>query len=116
MCHTQGSNLAVTGFVTIEKKQIGDAIIETSESNAALVNHRNAPHQRDLRQLRLERPQMDWRETLWRGAEMQDIWEERGCDPHDKIQIVRKRQCGFFRCHRYCRENFAGFVDGLLAR
>ena len=60
MCHAQGSDLAIAGFVAIEKQPIGDAIVRTSEGNAAFINYRNTPHQRDFRKLRFECSQLRW--------------------------------------------------------
>ena len=33
---------------------------------------------------------------LWRCPEMQNVWQERGGEPHNEIHIVRKRQRGCF--------------------
>jgi len=51
MSHAQGPDLAITGFVAIEKKEIGDPVVRSSEGNAAFVNYGDAAHQRDLRKL-----------------------------------------------------------------
>jgi hypothetical protein len=51
MSHAQGPDLAITGFVAIEKKEISDPVVRSSEGNAAFVNDGDAAHQRDLRKL-----------------------------------------------------------------
>jgi hypothetical protein len=83
-------DLAITGFVAIEKKEIGDPVVRSSEGNAAFVNYGDASHQRDLRKLGFQCPQLWRREVLWRCPEMQDIWHERGGEPHNEIHIMRK--------------------------
>src|SRR6516162_1390507 len=53
---------------------------------------------------------------LWRCAEMQDVWQQRGCDPHNETQVVRKRQCRYLRSRGDRSENFPRLLDCLLAR
>src|SRR6476620_4744162 len=96
MCHAQGPDLAIAGFVAIEKKPIGDPLVRTSEGNAAFINYRNTPHQRDFRKLRFDCSQLRWREMRWRCPEMQDVWQERGGEPQNEIHVVRKGQRGCF--------------------
>ena len=95
MCYTQGSDLPIAGFVAIEKKPVSDpwyeraramllssttGILRFSETfgNSAL-SFRNCAG-----------------EKCWGAALMQDVWHQRGGEPHDEIHIVRKRQRGCF--------------------
>jgi hypothetical protein len=61
MSHAQGPDLAITGFVAIEKKEIGDPVVRSSDGNAAFVNYGDASHQRDLRKLGFQGQQLCWR-------------------------------------------------------
>src|ERR1700747_336162 len=47
---------------------------------------------------------------------MQDVWQKRGGEPHNKIQIVGKRQRGCPCSQGDRRKNFARLFDCLLAR